>query len=92
VVSSTEGSAPVIRQSSACATSALAYLSPISIGCWSYSCASETPRSRNHGATGLDLTIVRNLMHQQHGDVVLANVKDERGTGLEARLIIPLAR
>jgi len=52
----------------------------------------ETSRSRDHGGTGLGLTIVRNLMHQQHGDVVLANVSDERGTGLEARLIIPLAR
>ena len=54
----------------------------------------ETSRSRDHGGTGLGLTIVRNLMRQQikqHGDVVIANVSDERGTGLEARLIIPLA-
>jgi len=52
----------------------------------------ETSRSRDHGGTGLGLTIVRNLMHQQHGDVLLGNVQDERGTGLEARLRIPLAR
>lgn len=50
----------------------------------------EGSRSRDTGGTGLGLTIVRNLMRRQAGDVVLGERGDgERG--LEARLMVPLA-
>jgi signal transduction histidine kinase len=52
----------------------------------------EDSRSRESGGTGLGLTIVRNLIRRQQGDVRLQNLGPPQGPGLEAQLRVPLVR
>jgi signal transduction histidine kinase len=51
----------------------------------------EDSRSRDSGGTGLGLTIVRNLIRGQRGEVSLRSLAPPEGPGLEASLRIPLA-